>query len=69
MIPGVKAKHAIITPACRTRPRPEFDPNPALAAFDEAARRIREEYAAICEGRPDAWTGHLVLTIEREASR
>lgn len=64
-IPGVKAKHAIITPNCRTVPRPEFDADPALAAFDEAVRRLREEYAAVAAGRTDGkWNGHLVFTVE-----
>lgn len=50
-VPGIAAKHAIITPNCRTVPRPQYDEDPALAAFDEAAARLRSEYAAICKGR------------------
>lgn len=65
-IPGIAARHAIITPNCRTVPRPHFDPDPAMAAFDEAAARCREEYAAIMRARgPDgAYNARLVLMIE-----
>lgn len=64
-VPGICAIHAVITPNCRTVPRPEYDEDPALAAFDEACARLRVDYAGICRGRGDAWTGHLVLTMER----
>ena len=64
-LPGVKAKHAIITPNCRTVQRPHLHPDPALAAFEEAVTRLRDEYAAICAGRTDAFKAHLILTIER----
>ena len=63
-IPGLTAKHAIITPNCRTVVRPEYDPDPRVAAFEEAVNRLREEYRAICDARDDAWTGHVVLRIE-----
>lgn len=63
-IPGLTAKHSIITPNCRTVPRPERDPDPAMAAFEEAVSRLREEYRAICGMRDDPWTGHVVLRIE-----
>lgn len=61
-VPGVKAKHAVVTPACR-RNRGE------LEAFDEAARRLREEYAAVLEGwkrsgQAERLNFHLVLTVE-----
>ena len=62
--PGICARHAIITPNCRTIPRPQYDPDPALAAFDEASARLREEYAAICTVRNDDFRAHVVLTIE-----
>jgi hypothetical protein len=62
-IPGVVAKHAIITPNCRTVPRPHLHEDPAEAAFEEAVGRLREEYRAICAARPDEWKAHLVLTI------
>lgn len=61
-VPGIKAKHAIVTLNCRTVDRGGSDPS--MDAFDEAVRRLREEYFAIDELRDDAWTGHLVLTIE-----
>lgn len=32
-IPGIAARHAIITPDCRTVPRPHLDADPAMAAF------------------------------------
>lgn len=37
--------HAVITPSCRTVPRPHFDEDPRLAAFDEAVDRARQRYA------------------------
>lgn len=60
-VPGIKARHAIITPNCRTVDRGGNDPS--MDAFDEAVRRLREEYRAISEMRDDGWTGHLVLTV------
>jgi len=62
--PGIIASHAIITPNCRTIPRPQYDPDPRLAAFDEAVVRLRREYEAVCRFRDDAWKGHVVLSIE-----
>ena len=62
-IPGIKAKHAIITPNCRTIERGTEGP-PAMQAFDEAVRRLREEYEQIVRVRHDAWNGHLVFTVE-----
>lgn len=67
-VPGICAVHAVITPNCRTVPRPEHDADPALAAFDEAAARLRLDYAGICRHRGDAWVGHLVLTMEKPES-
>lgn len=63
-VPGICARHAIITPNCRTVPRPHLDADPALAAFEEAVARLREEYRAICGLRSDAFQAHVVLTIE-----
>lgn len=63
MIQGVKAKHAITTPNCR-----KIHGNAGLGAFDEAVKRIREEYVRCLEGwqesekQPDY---HLVLTVQR----
>ena len=63
-IPGITARHAIITPNCRTVPRPHLNTDPQMAAFDEAVNRLREEYQVICSVRGDKWNGHLVLSIE-----
>lgn len=65
-VPGITAKHAIITPNCRTVPRPHLDADPAMAAFDEAAARLRDEYRVICDMRKDRFSAHVVLTIEPE---
>ena len=63
-IPGIKATHAIITPNCRTVPRPQHDPDPVAAAFDEAVARLRKEYLGVCRMRGDGFNAHVVLTIE-----
>ncbi len=57
-IPGMKARHAIITPTCREN-RTEG------GAFDEAVRRLREDYDLICAGRAGTdFDIHMVLTVE-----
>lgn len=57
-IPGLKAVHAIITPACRTN-------RGYVEAFDEAVRRLKNEYLA-CQGDANAGANfHVVLTVER----
>lgn len=67
-IPGITAKHAIITPNCRTVARPHLDADPRMAAFEEAIGRLREEYRAICDGHGDGdYRMHVVLTLERPA--
>ena len=67
-VPGIKARHAIITPTCRMNTRrSHLDPDPAMAAFEEAVGRLREEYRGICAGRNDAFNAHVVLTIEPPA--
>lgn len=43
-IPGVTIMQAVITPNCRTVERPHFDSDPRMAAFDEAAARLRDQY-------------------------
>lgn len=60
-IPGIAAKHCIITPTC-------VEIRGAAGAFDEAVARLRAEYMTCREG----WKGakvppnyHLVLTVER----
>ena len=65
-IPGICAKHAIITPACREVARPERHGTPSVAAFEEAVARLRAEYLQIGLMRRDAFTAHVVLTIEPE---
>ncbi len=58
-IPGICAKHAVITPACR-------DGHSDMGAFWEAANRLREEYkSCLVEANKDA-KFHLVLTVERK---
>lgn len=56
-IPGINAKHAIITPTCRAN-------KGADGAFDEAVGRLREEYAACLDANPDS-NFHVVLSVER----
>ena len=59
-IPGIAARHAIITPACRG---PEGEG--AMGAFEEAVNRVRQEYIA-CEAQYATKANfHLVLTVER----
>lgn len=64
-VPGITAKHAIITPTCRTVARPHLDSDPRMAAFEEAVGRLREEYRAICDGNGEGdYRLHLVLAFE-----
>ena len=56
-LPGLKAKHAIITPECRQNRGND-------GALVEALKRIRDEYFAIVEARSDQFTCHVVLTVE-----
>jgi len=59
-IPGITAKHAIITPVCRANRTVD-------GAWEEAVRRLREEYEA-CQTEGNARANfHLVLTVERPA--
>lgn len=67
-VPGITARHAIITPSCRRVPRPHLDADPALAAFEEAVERLRSEYKAIVSMRSDGFNAHVVLTIEGPSS-
>ena len=58
-IPGTCAKHAIITPACRTNKGDE-------AAAIEATERISDELFECLKGYPvDGAKFHVVLTVER----
>lgn len=64
IIPGAKAAHAVISDNCR-------DAHGDEGAFDEAVRRLREEYLTCLNG----WKGtpgvqfHLVLNIESPRHR
>lgn len=62
-IPGMKAKHSIISPECI-----RIHGNNGMGAFDEAAMRLRESYRECLEGwKKDGITPtfHVVLTVER----
>jgi hypothetical protein len=61
-IPGVAAKHAIITDECRQN-------RGDAGAVEEALRRLREEYDNVARGWPVGSGGrfHLVLVVERPA--
>lgn len=57
-IPGLKAEHAIITPACRER-------GDAVVVAD-AMERIASELLAVMDAEANAGANfHLVLTVER----
>jgi len=58
-IPGIAAKHVIITPTCRTNRGKD-------GAFEEAVKRLCEEYNAVmnCDGA-DEVEFHVVLTVVR----
>ncbi|HSR50924.1 MAG TPA: hypothetical protein VLV83_08845 [Acidobacteriota bacterium] len=58
-VPGIKAQHAVITPTCRAG-------RGDAGAFEEAVRRLRQEYEACCKPECNAQANfHLVLTVER----
>jgi len=59
IIPGLAAKHAIVTPECRFN-------RTVVGALEEALERLECEYL-ICTRLPDnkGATYHFVLTIER----
>ncbi len=57
-VPGMNAKHAIITPACRAN-------KTNMGAFDEAVERLRKEYVNCLLGRgEDGAQYHVVLSVE-----
>jgi hypothetical protein len=61
VIPGMTAKHAIITPTCRQN-------KGHVAAFEEAITRLFDEYGLInCYPENTEVSYHLVLTVERPA--
>jgi hypothetical protein len=60
-IPGIKAVHAVISPTCRQN-------RTLTGAFDEAVRRLREEYEACAKYEINSNVNyHLVLTVERNS--
>jgi hypothetical protein len=60
-IPGICAKHAIVTPECRAN-------KGHVTAFEEAISRLFDEYALInCYPENVDVKYHLVLTVERPA--
>ena len=61
-VPGIKARHATITPNCR---RVQGGDGPAFA---EAVNLLFEEYKAILKLRSDRdqVDFHLVLTVEKK---
>jgi hypothetical protein len=61
MVPGSQVTQASITPDCRLG-------RGAFMAWDEAVRRLREQYDAIIDGWADEPVGptiHLTMTMER----
>ena len=58
-IPGIKAKHAIITPGCRSGRGVE-------GAIDEALHLIREEYLSCINPSTEKTNFHVVLTTEHK---
>lgn len=58
-IPGLKAKHAVVTPAC-------IDSKGVAGACDEALERLRAEFlnCSACEANKNA-DFHFVLTVDR----
>ena len=62
-VPGINAKHAIITPTCRHT-------KTNAGAFEEAVERLRVEYHACLAARgEDGVLYHLVLAVERADSQ
>jgi len=58
-IPGITAKHAIITPVCRKN-RTDY------GAFFEAIERLRTEYLECCKvAENESVNYHLVLSVEQ----
>ena len=57
-VPGLNARHAIITPVCRAN-------KTDMGAFDEAVELMRSEYLNCLKGRgEDGAQYHLVLSVE-----
>lgn len=62
-IPGTTARHAIITDTCRAN-------HTDMGAFEEAVRRLREEYEACLRGWPvgKGVKFHVALLVERPSN-
>jgi len=58
-LPGITAKHTIITPTCRLNPA-------GGGAFERAIAIIRPEYEKIVSIRNDDFRAHIILTIEKD---
>lgn len=58
-VPGMQAMHVVITPTCRKNRTED-------GAFDEAVRRLAEQYREICEKRSDIdeCDFHMLLSLE-----
>ena len=57
--PGIKCKHAIITPLCRA--------NKGLSALDEALERLKQEYIDLLSYEVNENANfHFILTVARE---
>ncbi len=57
-IPGIKARHAIVTPGCRV--------GKGLGALDEALERLRKEYLGLVNIPANSEADfHFVLTVNR----
>lgn len=57
-IPGIAARHCVITPTCRAN-------RADSGAFEEAVSRLRADYERILAKRgEDGAQYHLVLTVE-----
>ena len=63
-IPGVAAKHVIISDECRKNRTDQ-------GALQEAVRQVSEEYEHLTKGHPVGKRSrmHLVLTVERTLER
>ena len=62
-VPGITAKHAIVTPTCRAD-------HGQGEAFEEAARLLKEEYNTILASPENSDVEfHVVLTVVRPPHR
>lgn len=57
-VPGINARHAVITPTCRAN-------RTDMGAFEEAVARLRSDYERIVAKRgEDGALYHIVLAVE-----